>query len=95
LIGQYYRGELAFEPLIVQGTVHPPETFSYPYQRLWYIAPHYNDSSHFLGHCRPFDLYTDAEEPQIQDWLKEHQDQMVQRVDLSCVSVLLYDMTDE
>jgi uncharacterized membrane protein len=95
LVAQYYHGNLPYEPLIIQHVVRPPATFAAQYQRLWYIAPHYNDSTHFLAHCQPFDLYADIDEPRIRQWLVKHQDHVVQQVDLSCVSILLYDVTDK
>jgi mannosyltransferase len=94
-VGQYYHGELPFEPLIIQNTVRSPSTFEGKYRRLWYVAPHYHDSAHLLARCQPFDLYIDADDDQVRRWLMDHQDQLVQRVDLTCISVLLYDVTDE
>jgi 4-amino-4-deoxy-L-arabinose transferase-like glycosyltransferase len=93
LVGQYYHGELPFEPLVVQDLVRSPSDLAEKYQRLWYIAPHFHDSTHLLARCQPFDLYIDAEDEQVRRWLMDHQHQLVQRVDLTCVSVLLYDLT--
>jgi 4-amino-4-deoxy-L-arabinose transferase-like glycosyltransferase len=92
LVSLYYNGSLPFEPIVIQDVVHAPSTFADHYQRLWYIAPHPHDSTHLLARCQSFNLYAGVKDERVRQWLREHEQFVVERRDLTCISVLLYDL---
>jgi mannosyltransferase len=95
LIGYYYHGKLPMEPILTQDRMRLPATFADSYQRLWYVAPHPHDSSHLLARCQTFDLYADVHEEPVRQWLMEHEVDLAQREDFACISVLLYDLSND
>jgi 4-amino-4-deoxy-L-arabinose transferase-like glycosyltransferase len=90
-VGQYYHGDLPFEPILLQDTVRQPSTFADQYRRLWYVYGH-RRVTHLLAKCQPMDEYSGVQQKEVRDWLKEHESDLVQREDFACISVLLYDL---
>jgi hypothetical protein len=91
-IGQYYHGDLPFEPILLQNTVRQPATFADQYRRLWYVYGHGHDSTHLLAKCQLMDQYSAVKQEEVRRWLQEHESDLVQREDFACISVLLYDL---
>lgn len=62
--------------------------------RLWMVYRHAHESSHFLARSQPFDLDLQEGDPQVKEWLTDHQGSIIEEKGFSGVQVILYDLPE-
>lgn len=88
----YYQGKLPFKGITAgQNKIFKIDDLKGGATRLWLFTPHYQDSTHLLAACPPFDQVTQAVTKDHADWVIANASKMLERIDYPCITIFLYD----
>ena len=100
LVGQYYRGGLPLEPVLIQDYERDPYKITAGYRRVWFIVPHPHalpdkpDTIHLLARCQgiaPLDSLSYSERL-LGAWIDAHRADLVWQSEFACISLLLFEL---
>jgi mannosyltransferase len=90
----YYQGEMQRVSITLNRVTTPLEELVEGHCRLWMVYRHAHESSHFLARSQPFDLDLQEGDPQVKEWLTDHQGSIIEEKGFSGVQVILYNLPE-